>query len=51
MTKRTPPVRVPTKREYLIMVMVALGVIVTVMLINFFVGDSWGLENDVVTEP
>lgn len=38
MTKRTNPVNVPTKREYLIMVMVMLGVIAAVMLISFLFG-------------
>lgn len=36
--KRTNPTRMPTGREYLIMVAVTLGVIATVFLINFLVG-------------
>jgi hypothetical protein len=35
---REKPVRMPTKREYVIMVMVVLGVIMAVLLINFFFG-------------
>jgi hypothetical protein len=38
MPKRTNPTRIPTAREYLIMAMVVLGVVVIVSLINFLAG-------------
>lgn len=42
MTKRprTNPIAVPTGREYLIMVMVVLGVIAAVFVVNFLFGPT-----------
>jgi len=40
MTKRRPDMPIPTGREYMIMVIVVLAVVMTVLLINFFVGPT-----------